>query len=32
MFIKEIGLKRGILLFGGVFVWFWDESYIGFIK
>jgi hypothetical protein len=21
-----------VLLFGGVFVWFWDESNIGFIK
>jgi hypothetical protein len=30
MFIKEI--KPIVLLFGGVFVWFGDESNIGFIK
>jgi hypothetical protein len=30
MFIKEIGLYFS--LFGGSFVWFWDESNIGLIK
>jgi hypothetical protein len=29
MFIRKLPI---VLLFGGVFVWFWDESTIGFIK
>jgi hypothetical protein len=37
-FIKDfcVNIHQGnwpvVLLFGGVFVWFWDKSNIGFIK